>query len=126
MIDTNRTFGSFAVKDVDEARTFYEGTLGLRVSEEKEMGILLLHVADGCDVVVYPKPDHTPATFTVLNLAVADISAAVADLTAAGVRLQTYEGFTPDADGVHRAQGGPPIAWFTDPSGNIMAVLEDV
>lgn len=126
MIDTKRTFSSFAVKDVDEARKFYEGTLGLRVSEAKEMGILLLHIAEACDVVVYPKPDHTPATFTVLNLAVADINAAVADLTAAGVRQETYEGFTPDADGVHRTEGGPPIAWFTDPSGNILAVLEDI
>jgi len=125
MVATKRMFSSFAVKDVEAARGFYEGTLGLRVSEENEMGLLVLHLGDGCDVMVYPKPDHAPATYTVLNLAVADIDAAVADLAGRGVRFETFEGFAPDANGVHRGQGGPPIAWFTDPSGNIMAVLED-
>lgn len=125
MFETKRVFASFAVKDVAAARGFYEGTLGLRVSEDEEMGLLVLHLGDGYDVMVYPKPDHTPATYTVLNLAVTDIDAAVAELGGRGVRFETYEGFAPDENGIHRGQGGPPIAWLTDPSGNILAVLED-
>jgi catechol 2,3-dioxygenase-like lactoylglutathione lyase family enzyme len=118
-----KAFSGFAVKDVQEAREFYEGTLGLRVTEDN--GLLFLHLAGGRDTVVYPKPDHTPATYTILNFAVDDIDRAVEDLTARGVRFERYDGFDQDEKGISRAPGGPPIAWFTDPAGNILSVLEE-
>lgn len=119
------TFSSFAVGDVAAARDFYTGNLGLRVTEEPEMGPLLrLHLAGGREVMVYEKPDFVPATYTVLNFQVTDIDAAVDDLTARGVAFQRYEGFSQDDKGIARGPEGPPIAWFADPAGNVMAVLE--
>jgi catechol 2,3-dioxygenase-like lactoylglutathione lyase family enzyme len=120
-------FASFAVKDLDPARQFYSGTLGLDVRDDKEMGILEIHSPDKSHVLVYPKPDHQPAVFTVLNLQVRDIDEAVDALTSAGVKFERYDtaDMKTDAKGVVRGdKGGPSIAWFRDPSGNIVSVLE--
>jgi catechol 2,3-dioxygenase-like lactoylglutathione lyase family enzyme len=123
MFESTKAFSGFAVDDIDKAREFYEGTLGLRVTEEN--GLLTLHLAGDRDTVVYPKPDYTPATYTILNFAVDDIDRAVDDLTARGVRFERYDGFEQDEKGILRAPNGPPIAWFTDPAGNILSVLEE-
>ena len=117
-----RAFSGFAVPDLKEARAFYEGTLGLRVTEEHEL--LTLHLAGGRDTLVYPKPDHVPATYTILNFSVDDVEAAVDELQKRGVELERYEGLDQDGKGISRAADGPVIAWFTDPAGNILSVLE--
>jgi catechol 2,3-dioxygenase-like lactoylglutathione lyase family enzyme len=117
-----RPFGSFAVDDLAAARTFYGQTLGLRVSEEG--GPLVLHLADDQRILVYPKPDHTPASFTILNFPVDDIDQALDELTARGVPIQRYEGFQTDAKGIYRGQGHA-IAWFTDPAGNVLSVIQE-
>ncbi len=123
MFTDTKAFSGFAVDDVGKARVFYEDTLGVRVSAEN--ALLLLHLGGDRPTVVYPKPDHTPATFTILNFPVDDIEAAVAELERRGVRFERYDGFEQDERGISRAEGGPPIAWFTDPAGNILSVLED-
>jgi len=120
MFADTKAFSGFAVPDVEQARRFYGETLGLRVSEEN--GLLTLHIAGGRDIVVYPKPDHTPATYTILNFPVEDVEAAVDALTERGVRFERYEGFDQDDKGILR--GGPRIAWFRDPAGNILSVIE--
>jgi len=120
-------FSGLAVPDIDAARTFYRETLGLEVTDA-EMGQLSLTLPGGGWVLVYPKPDHTPATYTVLNLEVSDIDAAVTDLEARGVEMTRYDGFEQDELGIARgieSGFGPDIAWFTDPAGNIIAVLEN-
>jgi catechol 2,3-dioxygenase-like lactoylglutathione lyase family enzyme len=117
-------FSGFSVDDVPAAREFYADTLGLRVTEEN--GMLTLHLAGGGRVLVYPKDDHVPASFTVLNFPVADVEVTVDRLADRGVRFEHYEG-TPietDARGIFRG-GGPLIAWFTDPAGNVLSVLQD-
>jgi catechol 2,3-dioxygenase-like lactoylglutathione lyase family enzyme len=117
-------FSGFSVDDLDVARRFYEETLGLRVADMPEMGGLLrLHLGGGVDVLVYAKPDHAPATFTVLNFPVPDIEKAVDELGARGVRFQHYENPPTDPKGIMRA-GGPLIAWFTDPAGNVFSVIQ--
>jgi catechol 2,3-dioxygenase-like lactoylglutathione lyase family enzyme len=116
-------FSGFSVDDLAAAREFYSGVLGLDVSEAD--GLLTLHLPGGRDVLVYPKPTHAPATFTILNFPVPDIDAAVAALAGRGVRFERYDGFAQDAHGIQRGPDGPPIAWFTDPAGNILAVLQD-
>jgi predicted enzyme related to lactoylglutathione lyase len=123
VFENTTAFGSFAVKDVAAAKQFYGETLGLQVSETDEPGVLTLDLPGGSNVLVYEKPDHTPATFTVLNFPVDDIDNAVDELAGRGVRLERYEGFEHDEKGIVRS-GGPQIAWFTDPSGNILAVLQ--
>ena len=123
MFAETKAFSGFAVPDLEQAREFYEGTLGLNVSEDNDL--LILHLAGGRDTLVYPKPDHTPATYTILNFQVDDIDAAVDQLTQRGVQFERYDGFGQDEKGISRDQGGPPIAWFTDPAGNILSVLED-
>ena len=122
MFADTKAFSGFAVPDLEQARTFYEGTLGLRVSEQE--GGLVLHLAGDRDTFVYPKPDHTPATYTILNFPVQDIDAAVDELTSSGVKLERYEGFEQDEKGISRADDGPAIAWFKDPAGNVLSVLE--
>jgi catechol 2,3-dioxygenase-like lactoylglutathione lyase family enzyme len=122
MFGTTKAFSGFSVDDIAAAQRFYGETLGLEVSEAN--GMLTLHIAGGGDILVYPKPDHTPATFTILNFPVADIDAAVDELTKRGVPFQRYEGSEQDERGIYRGFG-PPIAWFTDPAGNILAVLEE-
>jgi catechol 2,3-dioxygenase-like lactoylglutathione lyase family enzyme len=122
MFRTTKAFSGFAVDDLERARDFYERTLGLEVSGES--GLLTLHLAGGRDTIVYPKPDFVPATYTILNFPVEDIDAAVDELTAKGVELERYDGFGQDSRGISRAPEGPPIAWFRDPAGNILSVLE--
>ena len=123
MLADSAAFSGFAVPDIEAARQFYGDTLGLRVEVNQEMGgMLTLHLGGGADVLVYPKPDHTPATYTVLNFPVDDVEKTVDELTAKGVRFERYEGFDQDDKGIARGQG-PDIAWFTDPAGNILSVL---
>ncbi|MEQ4721958.1 VOC family protein [Nonomuraea sp. B19D2] len=121
MFETTKAFSGFSVDDTAAAKRFYGETLGLRVSEEH--GMLTLHIAGGTDILVYPKEQHTPATFTILNFPVEDIDKAVDELTARGVRFERYEGFPQDSKGVLRTEG-PPIAWFTDPAGNVLSVIQ--
>jgi catechol 2,3-dioxygenase-like lactoylglutathione lyase family enzyme len=122
MFTDTEAFLSFAVPDVDEARRFYGETLGLRTSSGPE-GVLVLQIAGSRDVMVYPKPDHAPATYTVLNFPVEDVEQAVDALVEKGVTFERYEGFEQDQRGIARG-AGPLIAWFTDPAGNILSVLE--
>lgn len=124
MLRNSKAFSGFSAKDIDAARAFYAEVLGLEVTDQ--MGLLTLHLGGDHRAIVYPKPDHQPAGFTVLNFPVPDIDAAVDELTAAGVEFEKYEG-TPmetDAKGIFR-KGGPLIAWFTDPSGNILSILQE-
>ena len=123
MFEHTKAFSGFSVDDLPKAKQFYGETLGLRVSEEN--GLLFLHIAGGNDVLAYPKGEqHTPATFTILNFPVDDIDKAVDELAARGVRFERYEGLGQDEKGIGRA-GGPPIAWFKDPAGNILSVLQE-
>jgi catechol 2,3-dioxygenase-like lactoylglutathione lyase family enzyme len=123
VIDSSKAFSSFAVDDVEKARDFYADTLGVDASIE-EMGILNLRLAGHRAVVVYPKDDHTPAGFTVLNFPVDDIDTAVDDLSSRGVRFERYDGFDQDEKGIARGNG-PNIAWFKDPAGNVLSLLAD-
>jgi catechol 2,3-dioxygenase-like lactoylglutathione lyase family enzyme len=122
MFGSKKAFSGFSVDDIDAARAFYGDTLGLRVSERN--GLLTLHIAGDRDVLVYPKPDHTPATYTILNFPVDDIEAAVDELGRRGVRFERYERLAADERGIFRG-GGPLIAWFTDPAGNVLSVLQE-
>ncbi|MGZ4609729.1 MAG: VOC family protein [Actinomycetes bacterium] len=123
MFENTKAFSGFSVDDVPKAAQFYGDTLGLKVSEEN--GLLTLHIAGDRRTIVYPKPDHTPATFTILNFPVDDIEAAVNQLTERGVRFEHYQGtgVETDAKGIFRG-GGPLIAWFKDPAGNILSVIQ--
>ena len=123
MLDSSKAFGSFAVPDTDAAREFYAGTLDLEV-EDLGMGGLIGLKIGGTTVLVYPKPDYSPATYTVLSFPVEDLDKAVDELVAKGVEMTRYDNFGQDERGIARNSGGPPIAWFTDPAGNIIAVLE--
>ena len=122
MFKDSKAFSGFSVDDVPRAKQFYGETLGLDVSDE--MGGLALHLGSGADVFLYPKDNHVPATFTVLNFPVEDVDEAVDRLTAAGVTFERYEGFEQDEKGIARGgeDRGPTIAWFKDPAGNILAV----
>jgi catechol 2,3-dioxygenase-like lactoylglutathione lyase family enzyme len=122
MFENTKAFSGFAVDDVEEAREFYGETLGLKTSEEH--GLLTLHLAGDRPTLVYPKPDHTPADFTILNFPVDDIDAAVDALTERGVRFERYDGAEQDEKGIARAIG-PYIAWFKDPAGNVLSVLQE-
>ncbi|MGD0063628.1 MAG: VOC family protein [Streptosporangiaceae bacterium] len=121
MFGSTKAFSGFAVDDVQAAKKFYGETLGLETSEQN--GLLTLHLAGGRDTLVYPKPVHTPADYTILNFEVDDIDAAVGELLSRGVEMEKYEGLGQDANGINRA-GGPYIAWFKDPAGNLLAVLQ--
>lgn len=123
MFGKTKAFSGFSVNDVEAAKHFYGETLGLEVSEAN--GLLRLHLAGGAEVIAYPKGDqHAPATFTILNFQVEDIDSAVDELTRRGVVFQRYPGLDADEKGVFRG-GGPFIAWFTDPAGNIISVLQE-
>lgn len=124
MLTDSRAFSGFAVDDLDAARGFYEETLGLKTSTIDAAGLLTLHLAGDRDVLVYPKPDFEPATYTILNFPVDDVDAAVDELASRGVAFERYEGFDQDDKGIARGQG-PDIAWFKDPAGNILSVLAD-
>ncbi len=122
MFEHTKAFSGFSVDDIPKAKQFYGETLGLRVSEEN--GLLQLHIAGDRDTLVYPKDDHTPATYTTLNFPVDDIDKAVDDLAARGVRFERYDGAEQDEKGIFRGEG-PLIAWFKDPAGNILSVLQE-
>lgn len=122
MFENTRTFSGFAVDDLAAAQRFYSQTLGLKTSEQ--YGLLTLHLAGGRDTLVYPKSDHAPANYTILNFQVDDIEAAVDELARRGVRFERYPGMEQDEKGISRG-GGPYIAWFKDPAGNILAVLQE-
>ena len=125
MFSNTPAFSGFAVDDLDAARSFYRDTLGLEVTDE-EMGILTLHLAGGRATMIYPKPDFEPATYTILNFQVGDVEAAVDELSSRGVEFERYDGFEQDEKGVARTPGGgPDIAWFKDPAGNILSVLSE-
>jgi catechol 2,3-dioxygenase-like lactoylglutathione lyase family enzyme len=123
MFEATKVFGAFAVDDLAQARKFYGETLGVGISEQH--GLLTLHLPGGGDARVYPRPGHTPATFTVLMFRVGDIEAAVGELTRRGVQFERYDGMDQDERGITRG-GGPFIAaWFKDPAGNILEVLQE-
>jgi catechol 2,3-dioxygenase-like lactoylglutathione lyase family enzyme len=124
MLADSPAYSGFSVDDLEAARRFYAETLGLRVSDVPEMGGLMrLHLGSGADVLVYAKSDHTPATFTVLNFPVPDVEQAVEELGSRGVRFEHYDDPPTDEKGIMRA-GGPLIAWFTDPAGNVFSVIQ--
>jgi catechol 2,3-dioxygenase-like lactoylglutathione lyase family enzyme len=126
MLEQATTFGGISVDDLDAARRFYGDALGLRIHDG--VGGVDVELPGGAHLWVYAKADHRPATFTVLNFRVPDIDAAVDGLAAAGVEMTRYEGFHQDERGVARGRSvgrGPDIAWFTDPAGNILAVLQE-
>ena len=124
MLTDSPAFSGFAVNDLDAARRFYADTLGLQVTDVPEMGGLMrLQLGSGTQVLLYAKPDHVPATFTVLNFPVPDVEKAVDELAGRGVKFQRYENPPTDEKGIMRA-GGPLIAWFTDPAGNVFSVLQ--
>ena len=122
MFGNTKAFSGFAVDDLEQARRFYGETLGIKTSEQ--YGLMTLHLAGDRNTLVYPKAGHTPASYTILNFPVDDIEPTVDELAARGVRFERYEGMEQDERGINRG-GGPYIAWFTDPAGNILAVLQD-
>ena len=123
MLGKSKAFSGFAVPDIEKAKKFYGETLGLEVSEDH--GVLTLHLAAGNNVLIYPKPNHVPATFTVLNFPVDDVDLAVDESKKRGVRFEIYDlpDLKTDEKGIMRGKG-PTIAWFKDPAGNILSVLE--
>ncbi|MER8232793.1 VOC family protein [Streptomyces sp. NPDC094049] len=127
MFGATPAFSGFSVDDLDAAQQFYGDTLGLtaELRGEGETRMLFLTLAGGARILAYPKDDHVPATFTVLNFEVPDIDRAVDELIARGVALERYPVFEADAKGVVRGGGGPAIAWFKDPAGNVLAVLQN-
>jgi catechol 2,3-dioxygenase-like lactoylglutathione lyase family enzyme len=122
MLAKTKAFSGFAVDDLQKAQEFYGETLGLKTSEEH--GLMWLHLAGDRDTLVYPQPGATPASYTILNFEVDDIDSAVGELTARGVRFERYDGMEQDENGVFRSEG-PYIAWFKDPAGNVLSVLQE-
>ena len=125
MFANTKAYSGFAVDDLEKAREFYGETLGLRTSViSEEGGVMSLDLAGDRGTLIYQKPDYTPATYTILNFPVDDIDKAVDELAARGVRFERYDGFDQDEKGISRDMG-PYIAWFKDPAGNILAVLQE-
>ena len=125
MFENTKAYSGFAVDDLQKAQEFYGETLGLKTSLlDEENGLLSLHLAGGRDTLVYLKQDYTPATYTILNFPVDDIDKAVEELAARGVRFERYDGFDQDEKAIARGPG-PNIAWFKDPAGNVLSVLQD-
>jgi predicted enzyme related to lactoylglutathione lyase len=125
VLGNSAAFSGFSVDDLDAARRFYEDVLGLRTTETGMDGVVRLELGGGSQAIVYAKgPGHTPATFTVLNFPVADVEKTVDELAGRGVEFLHYDSPPTDEKGIMRA-GGPLIAWFTDPAGNIFSVLQD-
>jgi predicted enzyme related to lactoylglutathione lyase len=124
MFANTKATNSFAVDDLEKVREFYGETLGLGTTVlSEEFGVMALHLAGGRDTLVYAKPDFVPATYTILNFEVDDVEGAVDELSASGVQLERYDGFDQDEKGIARGPG-PAIAWFKDPAGNILSVVE--
>jgi catechol 2,3-dioxygenase-like lactoylglutathione lyase family enzyme len=125
MLENSEAFSGFAVADIPQAKEFYGRTLGLKVTDlDEENGLIQLELAGGRNVLVYVKPDHSPGNYTILNFSVDDIDQAVDGLASRGVDFEKYDGFDQDDKGIARGSG-PLIAWFKDPSGNILSVLQD-
>ncbi|KTD15939.1 3,4-dihydroxyphenylacetate 2,3-dioxygenase [Legionella lansingensis] len=127
MLKQSKAFSGFSVNDLEKAKSFYADTLGLNVTEEDKMG-LILHLATGADIFIYQKQDHQPATFTILNFPVDNIDKAVDALTDKGIKFEQYTGeLQTDQKGIFRSRSKkePNIAWFKDPAGNILSVLEE-
>lgn len=126
MLKKSKAFSGFSVDDIAVAKSFYQDVLGLDV-EEEDMGILAIHLSGGGEVIIYPKENHVAASFTVLNFPVEDIEQAVEGLRSKGITFEQYTGeIETDEQGICRASGGPLIAWFKDPAGNILSVLQEV
>jgi catechol 2,3-dioxygenase-like lactoylglutathione lyase family enzyme len=124
MLGDSKAFSGFATNDLDAAEAFYRDTLGLDVEVWDAGNLLALHLGGGRDTLIYRKPDFVPATYTILNFPVDDVEATVTELTARGVTFERYDGFDQDEHGISRGSG-PAIAWFKDPAGNILSVLEE-
>jgi len=125
MFADTKAFSGFAVDDLKQAEEFYGETLGLKTEIlDQDNGLLSLHLAGGRDTLVYLKPDLSPANYTILNFPVEDVEKAVDELTARGVDFERYEDFEQDEKGIARGPG-PEIAWFKDPAGNILSVLDE-
>jgi len=126
MFKDTKAFSGFSVNDMQKAKEFYQGKLGIEVSEN-EMGITTLHISGGNKIIIYPKPNHQPATFTILNFPVSDVEKTVDELISRGITFEQYgEPIKTDAKGILRGDGrGPDIAWFKDPAGNILSVLKE-
>lgn len=127
MFTPTSAFSGFSVNDLKKAKAFYGNVLGLKVEEKMEMG-LVVHLPEGNSVFIYPKDNHEPATYTTLNFEVKDIDAAVDALSEKGVKFERYDGMPADKKGIVRgkkANRGPDIAWFKDPAGNILSVLQN-
>ena len=124
MLNQSKAFSGFSARDIAKEKEFYSSTLGVKVTESD--GMLTLHLADGGKVMIYPKQNHEPATYTVLNFPVPSVDRAVEELTKRGVRFEVYDdpAIKTDARGIFRGPEGPTIAWFKDPAGNILSVLE--
>jgi len=127
MLKNSKAFSGFSVNDLEKAKQFYGEVLGLDVSDAP-MGLLQLNLAGGTVVLVYPKPNHAPATFTILNFPVENIEETVSELTKRGVSFEHYDEaeIKTDDKGIHRGDEGPTIAWFKDPAGNILSVIEEI
>ena len=123
MLQHSKAFSGFSVIDIEKAKKFYSETLGL-VVKDNPMGLIELHIEGSNNIIVYPKPDHEAATFTILNFPVADIDKAVDELTSKGVKFEQYKELQTDEKGISRNPQGPKIAWFKDPAGNILSVLQ--
>ncbi len=125
MFTTSKAFGSFSVDDLPKAKGFYQNILGIHVTDNP-MGVIELHLEGENKIIIYPKPDHVPATFTVLNFPVKNIDQIVDELSGKGVRFEQYGGqIQTDKKGISRDNGGPAIAWFKDPAGNIFSVIQE-
>lgn len=128
MLKESKAFSGFSVNDIDAAKDFYGETLGLQVDKNDEMGgMLTIHInGNSNNILVYPKPNHQPATYTILNFPVKDVEATVKELTARGVKFEIYDSeyLKTDEHGVSKGNGGPTIAWFKDPAGNFLSVIE--
>jgi catechol 2,3-dioxygenase-like lactoylglutathione lyase family enzyme len=124
MLKHSKAFSGFSVDDLQKAKKFYAEVLGLDV-KDNPMGLIELHIEGSNRILVYPKPDHEPATFTILNFPVDNIDKAVDELISKGIKFEQYEGeLKTDVKGISRNPQGPKIAWFKDPAGNILSVIE--
>lgn len=124
MLQHSKAFSGFSVNDLQKAKSFYKEILGLNVADNP-MGLIELHINGGYKILIYPKPNHEPATYTVLNFPVDDIEKVVDGLNAKGVVFEQYKELHTDEKGISRNPQGPKIAWFKDPAGNILSVIED-
>lgn len=124
MFNKSHAFSSFSVDDLEKAKEFYSEVLGLEVKEFKDMGILNIKFAGGTEIMIYPKDNHKPATFTVLNFPVEDVEKTVDELISKGINFEQYKEFKTDEKGISR-EWGQEIAWFKDPAGNIISVMRE-